>query len=228
MRRRAILGLALLALVAHPACVSTWKSARGPESLSPAFAGSMEDGEAAAEARRSCRLTFTLPAGWHWYVRGDDLIATRDGVFLQQIVVERLHAGQADREVRAFGAWSSSAWPVRTRKNLTRPFAWGMPPEEAAEVLLGSRGNDPSVADLEVRKVVTRTIAGRQAFRAQFEFRLKSPVVEPSPLYRSIYCGFVVGDWFYGIGYTATARYNFERDAGTFETFLDSLRLAEE
>jgi hypothetical protein len=103
-----------------------------------------------------------------------------------------------------------------------------MPPADAAEVLLDSRGNDPSVTGLEVHKVVTRTVAGQQAFRAVFDFRLKGAAVDPSPLYRSAYCGFVLGDWFYGISYTAAARYYFDRDAGTFETFLDSVRLANE
>jgi hypothetical protein len=102
-----------------------------------------------------------------------------------------------------------------------------MPPADAAEVLLGSRGNDPSVTGLEVRKIVIRTIAGQQAFRAVFDFRLKGSVVDPSPLYRSAYSGFVLGDWFYGISYTAAARYYFDRDAGTFETFLESVRLAD-
>jgi hypothetical protein len=187
--------------------------------------------EAATGGSESRRVSFTIPAGWHWYRRGDDFIATRDGVFLQQILVERLHLGQADQKVggaRSVGAWSSVAWPVRTAKSLTKRFVAGMPPADAAEVLLASRGNDPGVTGLAVRKVVTRTVAGQQAFRADFEFRVKSAVVDPSPLYRSACTGFVLGDWFYGFSYTAAARYHFERDAGTFETFLDSVRLADE
>jgi hypothetical protein len=50
-------------------------------------------------------------------------------------------------------------------------------------------------------------------------------MVNPSPLYRSIYCGFMLGDWFYGISYTAAVRYYFDRDADTFEAFLESFRL---
>jgi hypothetical protein len=38
----------------------------------------------------------------------------------------------------------------------------------------------------------------------------------------------VIGDWFYGISYTAAAPYYFDRDAGAFETFLDSVRFPDE
>jgi hypothetical protein len=49
--------------------------------------------------------------------------------------------------------------------------------------------------------------------------------LKPSPVYRSIYCGFMLDEWFYGISYTAALRYYFERDAATFEAFLESIRL---
>ena len=66
--------------------------------------------------------------------------------------------------------------------------------------------------------------------RAQdrFIFRLKGAVVDPSPLYRSAYGGFMLGDWFYGISYTVAAQDYFDRDAGTFEAFLNSVRLVDE
>jgi hypothetical protein len=100
-----------------------------------------------------------------------------------------------------------------------------MSPTEAAEVLLASRRNDPGITNVQVLKVDSRTVAGQQAFRALFEFRLKDPEGFPLPLYRSVYCGFMLGDWFYGINYTAAARYYFDRDAGTFDSFLESVRL---
>lgn len=46
--------------------------------------------------------------------------------------------------------------------------------------------------------------------------------------YRSIYCGFVLGEWFYGISYTAALRHYFERDAAAFESALQSFQLVEE
>jgi hypothetical protein len=218
----------MLVLAESSACVSTWKDAHGDMLVAPAYARVHEQTADATNTVPSRALSFTVPAGWHWYIRGDDFVATRDGVFLQQILVERLHIEQSDQRRGGTGAWSSSAWPVRTAKSLTRRFVAGMPSGDAAEILLASRANDPSITGLTVRKVVTRTIAGQKAFKAQFDFRLKKALVDPSPLYRSAYCGFMLGDWFYGVSYTATARYYFERDAATFATFLESIRIADE
>ncbi len=231
MKSPAILLCGILLLAGTVACAPTWKSAGGAATLSPAYFHPKGETEGAATAPESRGVSFTVPEGWHWYPLGDDFIATRDGVFLQQILVERLHIDQVEQKFGgafSLAVWSSRAWPVHTAKSLTKRFVAGMPPADAAEVLLGSRANDPSVAGLEARKIVTRTIAGQQAFRALFDFRLKGSVVDPSPLYRSAYCGFVVGDWFYGISYTATARYYFDRDAGAFETFLESVRLVDQ
>ena len=231
MKRLVILCSGILVLAATLACAPTWKHTGGAVALSPAYFYPKVEMEAGMLESESRSVSFTLPDGWHWYRRGSDFIATRDGVFLQQILVERLHLDQVDQKIggaASVGAWSTFAWPVRTAKSLTKRFVAGMPPADASEVLLDSRGNDPSVTGLEVRELVTRTVAGQPAFSAVFDFRLKSTVVDPSPLYRSTYSGFVLGDWFYGISYTATTRYYFDRDAGAFETFLDSVRLADQ
>lgn len=227
MTRPAVWCSGVLLLLATAGCTPTWKSAAGTVAMSPAYLHSNGASENAATGATSGRVTITVPEGWHWVLRGDDLIATRDGVFLQQILVERLHVEQVDQKLGAFpvAAWSSKVWPVRTAKNLTRRFVAGMPPADAAEVLLDSRRHDPSVADLALRKIVTRTIAGQQAFRAEFDFRLVSSEADRWPIYRSASCGFMLGDWFYGFTYTAAARYYFDRDAETFETFLESVRV---
>ena len=230
MKRLALFSIGILLLTGTMGCAPSWNHECGTQVLSPArYYLPAEPGDE-QKSVDSGRVSFTVPDGWHWFIRGEDLIATRDGVFLQQIFIERLHIAQVDQEVSGvfpLAVLSAKLWPVRTAKSLTKRFAAGMPPADAAEVLLESRRNDPSVTDLEVRKVVTRTIAGQQAFRAAFDFRLKESVAGPLPLYKSIYCGFMLGDWFYGISYTAAARYYFDRDAATFETFLESIRIVE-
>lgn len=227
-----------LALACMTACVPAWNHEGGARTLAsssvslaaapdaPPKGGAETSGD--GRTVRSRPVAFTVPTGWHWFERGDDLIATRDGVFLQQIFVERIHVDQTDQAVMGafpYAAYASKMWPVRTAKSLKQRFVAGMPPADAAEVLLEGRRNDPAITEVQVLKVVTRTIAGQQAFRALFEFRLKSPADTPLPRYRSVYCGFLLGDWFYGFSYTAAARYYFDRDAATFETFLEGVRL---
>jgi hypothetical protein len=228
MKSAAALGFAGLILAGTVTCGPTWKHVDGPMVLSPAWMMVPDVTSEGTRTLESSPVAFTIPDGWHWYPRGEDFIATRDGVFLQQIFIERLHVVQDDQEVNGafpLAALSSKLWPTRTAKSLTKRFTADMEPAAAAGILLDSRRNDPSVIDLQVLETGTRTIAGRPAFRAVFEFRLKGSVVNPSPLYRSVYCGFMVGEWFYGISYTAAVRYYFDRDAATFETFADSVRL---
>jgi hypothetical protein len=230
MKRLVLFRLGILLLAGMTGCVPSWNHDGGRQVLSPARYYLLAESGDERKSLESGRVSFSVPDGWHWFIRGEDLIATRDGVFLQQIFLERLHIAQIDQEVDGafpLAVLSAKQWPVRTAKSLTKRFAAGMPPSEAAEVLLESRRNDPSIVELEVRKVVTRTIAGQQAFRALFEFRLKGFAANEWPLYRSVYCGFMHGDWFYGISYTAAARYYFDRDAAAFETFLESIRLAD-
>jgi hypothetical protein len=235
------LAAAALSVLVLAACMPGWKVAGGSQKLpassiylapekgvSPALVAAAPS--SSREEPPSRPVVFDVPAGWHWFDRGDDLIATKDGVFLQHLFIERIHINQTDQRVMGafpFAAFSSKQWPVRTAKNMKKRFAAGMEPGEAAEVLLDSRRNDPSVTDLEVLKVVTRMVAGQQAFRAVFDFRLKREGREPFPRYRTIYCGFVLDEWFYGISYTAASRYYFDRDVDTFETFLQSIRLAD-
>jgi hypothetical protein len=233
MIRRAFNRSGSLLLVVMTACTPTWNHTTGAQtlpsshvSLAPA-AGDIQTSDPGRTAVSS-PVAFVIPAGWHWFDRGDDLIATKDGVFLQQIFIERIHIDQVKQDVAGafpLAVFSSKQWPTRTVESLKKRFTAGMLSADAADVLLESRRNDPKVTELQVQKVVTRMIADRQAFRTVFDFRLKDAVLRPSPLYRSVYCGFMLDDWFYGFSYTAALRYYFEKDADTFEVFLDSIRL---
>lgn len=136
----------------------------------------------------SRRVSVVLPDGWHWSMRGRDLIATRDGVFLQHILIEQIHVDEVEQSI--FGSWpfiggrsqnagvfvrSTKQWPLRTVKYFTKRLEAGMAPTDAAEVILGSRANDPSVADLVVREVGGRSFAGNQGFKVVVDFRVPPP-----------------------------------------------------
>ncbi len=228
MIRITLFCLCMMVLLSVAACApSSWNHTSGPQLLPPP--NEMKALEA-GKATGYCQVSFRVPEGWHWFIRGEDLIATRDGVFLQHIFIERIQVDQIDQDVLgAFWlvAWSSKVWPTRTVESLNRRFTSAMSPADAAGVLLGSRENDPAVTDLKVQGLTMQTIAGHQAFRMVFDFRLRgsNTIFAASPIYRSIYCGFMVDDWFYGISYTAARRYYFEQDSLTFEAFLESVRL---
>lgn len=251
--KRLVLGCGVfLILLNATACGLGWKHRGGaltlPESryyesrsqAAPPDAGSAA-GPVAGSTAAPRRISLMLPDGWNWVMRGDDFVATRDGVFLQNILVERIHVDQVEQSDGMFplAALSSKQWPLRTVKSMKKRLEPGMSPVDAADVLLDSRRNDPAVAGLEIREVATRTIAGSRAFKAVFDFRLKDPgprkgvfdprLVDPGriPPYRSVYYGIMLDEWFYGIGYTAVLRHYFQKDAETFESMLQSVVLTD-
>lgn len=226
----------LVVLALCSACQAGWSADPGPRSLSAA---------AGPEGTRPARgLSLTIPEGWHWYERGRDLIATRDGVFLQNLLVERISVGETAQSVAGLfpvAALSSKQWPTRTAKNLRVPLRGDMSPLEAAEALLGSRRNDPALVELSAGEVSHVTVAGHSAFAFELSFRVdpRGPQDLEWPFYgwseydvrsrrvpyRSLCRGFLLDDWLYLITYTATRRHYFDQDLATFEAFLASLRL---
>ena len=228
--RRAVLGCCItMILLSTTACNPGWKRQHGVQVLpgvdlynSPGYNSPGSETPPMAVSRS---VAFTLPDGWYWVWRGDDFITTRDGVFLQNITVERIHADQIEQSDGMFpqAAISSKQWPFRTVKYLKKRFASGMSPMDVADVVLSSRANNPGVASLEIKEVMMQTVAGYQGFKTVYDFRLdiqgrKTP-------YRTLSYGFMLDDWFYGISYSAALRYYFPKDAEASNSVLRSFRL---
>ena len=101
MRRGLLACIAALALCAA-GCQLGWKAGAGERTLPRRLAPEgMES---------SLPVAVAVPDGWHWYARGGDLIATRDGVLLENIVVERMRVGEADASI-PWRSISSAAEP---------------------------------------------------------------------------------------------------------------------
>jgi len=236
MRYPVVLICALLLTPGMTACTSGWRHAGGvmtlpalsqhrPPSPADATEDAVKDPQGGREVR-SRRVSLALPEGWSWIMRGDDLLATRDGVFLQHILVERIPIDQAAAVAGPLppSALSSEKWPVRTARYARARLVPGMSPDDLAGFMLDSRRNNPGIADLEVRKVEARRIAGYPGFRAVYDFRVT--VLQRGTPYRTIFCGFLRDGWFYGISYTAALRQYFNKDSETFDVVLESFRLS--
>jgi hypothetical protein len=240
----------LASLLVAGSCTLGWHHDGGVRKLAPASApGSAENaadepGFGSREAARA--MTLVLPPDWSWFERGNGLFATRDGVFLQHLFIERIHLEAHDeRVVGAFPleALSAKQWPIRTARHLGTRFTRGMGPLEAAAVLLESRRNDPLVAELELQELVLHPVAGQPGFKLVFEFRLKQAGPRDLELgaygwppfatqgratpYRTTCYGFVLGDWFYAIGCTAARRHYADAYAGAFDAIVRSVKLVE-
>ena len=237
MRGVRLAGVVLMASLVAPACVTRWERTPGvqvlPEidvdrhvrSVEPATDPTKATGS--DNSFRSRRLSFSLPDGWNQVWRENDLLVSRDGVFLQHILVERIHVDQTGGLDGRFSlaTISSKQWPVRTVPYMKKRLAPGMSPFEVAEVVLESRRNNPGITDLVAGEVVPREVAGNPGFMVAYDFRVTVATLKTP--YRSVYYGFLKDKWLYGISYTAARRYYFERDVGTFEAVMRSVRLVD-
>jgi hypothetical protein len=142
-----------------------------------------------------------LPQGWMRLNAERDLLITRDGLLLQHVLIERVHV---DRPLK------------NTKKMLTR----GMQPQALAEVILDNITSSEHILDVRVKENRPVPIGPHRGFKLVYAHRDKNGL-----RFRSVQHGFLAGDVFYGIRYTAAERYYFARDLPTFEQLLATFRL---
>lgn len=142
-----------------------------------------------------------LPQGWMRLNTDEYLFVTRDGALLQNILIERLHIDKG-------------------LKYTKKKFKKGMLPQEAAEVILDSIASDQTVLNFEVIENTPTKISEFSGFKAVFTYKNKDGL-----RFKSIYYGFMIGEWFYGIRYTAALRHYFDKDLKTFEKVRESFKL---
>jgi hypothetical protein len=142
-----------------------------------------------------------LPPGWMRLNSNEDLLITRDGVLLQHVSVER---AAVDRPLKS------------TKKTLIR----GMQPQAIAEVIIDNFMSSERMLDVKVVENRPVQVAQYRGFRLVYTHRDKNGL-----RFKSVLHGFLAGDVFYAIRYTAAERYYFAKDLPTFEQVLASFRL---
>ena len=142
-----------------------------------------------------------LPQGWMRLNSNEDLLITRDGVLLQHVSVER---AAVDRPLKS------------TKKTLTR----GMQPQAIAEVIIDNFMSSERMLDVKVVENRPVQVAQYRGFRLVYTHRDKNGL-----RFKSVLHGFLAGDVFYAIRYTAAERYYFAKDLPTFEQVLASFTL---
>ena len=142
-----------------------------------------------------------LPQGWMKWKSDQSLLATRDGLRLQFVQITRVAVARE---------------PV---KNGKKKLSKGMLPQELAEVVLHALASDQTISHFEVLEIREVEICGIPGFRAVYMFkdwRLKL---------KAVCYGFLSGESFFAMRYTAALRYYFDKDIETFEKIVESFRL---
>jgi hypothetical protein len=142
-----------------------------------------------------------LPQGWMKSNVGNDLLITRDGILLQNIQVVRWDVGKSLEH---------------TKKKLSK----GMFPQEVAEVILDDIASNQGITDFQIIENNPAEVGGLSGFKAVCTYKNKDGLK-----FKSTICGFITGEWFYGIRFIAASRFYYDKDIKTFEKVLETFKL---
>lgn len=142
-----------------------------------------------------------LPDGWMRPPSGDRLVITKDGILLQNIIIEKK---EVDAELSG------------TKKKLKK----GMLPQEVAEVILDGVSSNQANLNFELFENQPVLISGLPGFKALLAYKTRSGL-----RIKAVYYGVLAGETYYGLYYTASRRYYYDRDIETFEKVVQSFKL---
>lgn len=171
--------------------------------VAAAFAGCVTTWTATPGPQRASRIAVTadLPPGWVRYNPEPGLVMTRDGLLLQTVRVTR----------DAYGTKLPNT--ERTISNDAEPY-------EAAQIMIDALQADRSRQHLRVLDNRPATVGGHPGFRIEYTYRTADGLT----LHETVYVA-LTEDSYVTIRYTAPHRYYHERDAGTFEQVVASLKI---
>ncbi len=144
-----------------------------------------------------------IPQGWMMLDTDRYLLISGDGPFLQYVLIQ-------DRPID------------RPFRNTKKKFNGLMLPQEAADVVMDEITSDQSVLNFEILENAPTRINGHDGFRVVFTYKNRDGLK-----LKTIYYGFLTGESFYNIRYTAVNRYYYEKDIRAFKKVLESFRLIE-
>lgn len=142
-----------------------------------------------------------IPQGWMKYDSGATVMISRDGPYLQYILLQERPLDQPFRH---------------TRKRMSAY----MLAQEAAQVIIDDLSSDMAVKNLAVIDNAPTVVDGYDAFRLIYSYRN-----EQGLLMKTAYYGFIHDLTYYSIRFTAPQRHYFEKDIRTFETILSNFHL---
>ena len=145
-----------------------------------------------------------IPKGWWKPKHIDKYLFTKDGVFLQYVLIQQR---PIDRPYR------------NTKKKLNK----GMLPQEAADVIIDEIASDRRIYNFNVIENRPAIIDGRDGFKILFAYKDKK-----GSAFKTLYYGFIMGDSFYNLRYNAAMRYYFEKDIAAFEQILSSFKVVKD
>jgi hypothetical protein len=143
-------------------------------------------------------FTVKIPEQWMRLNVPDSFMCSKEGPYEQYIYIQQRHVSD----------------PLPHAKKSLAP---GMKPTELADVLIREISADPGVLDLKVIETKAAKVNHHDAFKMIFTYKIKEGYS-----FKTLYYGFLAGDWFYGIRYNADVNKYCDGDVRAFEEMMKS------
>jgi hypothetical protein len=173
-----------------------------------AFAGCQAGWQSGGSTYTADKNAFSIqvPAGWYYTsnlgpVRAADLFATKDGIYLQRLIVD--HHAIKDPLPNS----------KRTVTNTMSPF-------EIAEAVVDDFRSDHALLHFEINDNTPAVVGGRPGFRLLMRYRNQENLQLAELRY-----GALVGDRIYFVRFVAPARHYFDQDVAAFEAAARTFQL---
>lgn len=143
-------------------------------------------------------FSVTIPEGWRKLDTDKFLIITKDVAYKQYALIQER---PIDRPFK------------HTSKKLRR----SMLPQEAAGIIVDEISSDINLSNFQLIANAPAIIEGHEGFKILFTYK-----DQHGSDFKTLYYGFIKGEIFYNLRYTAKKIDYFEKDLATFEKFVDS------
>ena len=142
-----------------------------------------------------------IPDGWWKPEYTNKFLLTRDGPYLQYVLIQQRPLNKAFRY---------------TKKKIRK----GMLPQEAAGIIIDELASDRYLMNFEVIENTPATVDGHAGFKILFTYKDKK-----GSQFKTLYYGFVSADSFYNLRFCAAAPQYFEKDIASFDRIINSFKL---
>ncbi len=153
---------------------------------------------------RDSRYSVVLPEGWFMSGKGSELFLTKSGPELQYIFVQTQPLGK----------------PLIFSRKTLYP---GMKSLDMAEYFLENNSLDQRITGLKVKDLSTGLVLGNTGFKAEGTYENADGLT-----HAFIYYGFMTGEIYYAVSYSAPERVYFRQSKDDFDAFFSSFRIIEE
>jgi hypothetical protein len=146
-------------------------------------------------------FSVVIPHGWWKPEYTNKYLVTKDGPYLQYVLIQRRPIDQSFRYTR-------------------KKMKIGMLPQEAAGIIIDELASDRFLRNFNVIENEPATIDGQAGFKILFSYDDKK-----GSQFKTMYYGLISGNSFYNLRYCAEERHYFEKDIADFEQIKKSFRL---